>query len=388
MKMKLFAAAVAALAAGGAYAQSSVTLYGVVDAGVEFQNNQRAGTNGVTTDGHSVTRLTSGNLSGSRWGLRGVEDLGGGLKGLFVLESGFSVDDGKSAQDNRLFGRQAYVGIGSQYGALTLGRHQTPFYDFGVQFDPMAISSKYSIISQDGAFTSRADNSIKYLGTFGGLTVNALYSFGWNTGGAANTTTPSLSSTAGEVPGTWKIGREYSLGLSYAAGPFAVGAIYDETNQGVLSTPDAVIRRASIAGNYAFGPAKAFVGYRWAKGVDLGAIPFVPGANLQALTGAKASSNLYWAGLGYQLTPAFSLTGAVYYQDFRGQKGDPWLLVANADYALSKRTDAYLSLGYTINKNTSNLGVDGFGKVSGSGTGANFDADNQFGAVVGIRHKF
>jgi len=385
MKMKLFAAAVAALAAGGAYAQSSVTLYGIVDAGVEFQNNQPA-SQGATA-GHSVTRLTSGNLSGSRWGLRGVEDLGGGLKGLFVLESGFTVDDGKSGQDNRLFGRQAYVGIGSQYGALTLGRHQTPFYDYGLQFDPMAISSKYSIIAQDGQFQSRADNSIRYLGTFGGLTVNALYSFGWNTGGAANAV-PALSTTGGEVPGTWKIGREYSLGLTYAAGPFAVGAIYDETNQGVLATPDAVVRRASIAGNYAFGPAKAFLGYRWAKGVDLGAIPFLPGANLQAVTGAKASSNLYWAGLGYQLTPAFSLTGAVYYQDFRGQKGDPWLLVANADYAFSKRTDAYLSLGYTINKNNSNLGVDGFGKVSSSGAVGNVESDNQFGAVVGIRHKF
>lgn len=385
MKMKLFAAAVAALAAGGAYAQSSVTLYGVVDAGIEYQNNQPA-SQGATA-GHSVTRMISGGQSGSRWGLRGVEDLGGGLKGLFVLESGFSLDTGSTAGfDNRLFGRQAFVGLGSQYGQLTLGRHQTPFYDFGLQFDPMAIASNYSITAQDGAFSSRADNSLKYLGTFGGLTVNALYSFGWNTGGAATAIGPvTVVGNNGEVPGTWKIGREYSVGLSYAAGPFAVGAVYDETNQGISGTPDATLRRASLAGTYAFGPAKLFAGYRWAKGVDLGAIPFLSNTNLQAISGAKASSNLYWLGAGYQITPAFSLTGAAYYQDFRGAKADPWLFVATADYALSKRTDAYLSLAYAYNRDNSNLGVQGFNKVSVDSSGK---GENQFGATVGIRHKF
>lgn len=381
MKMKLFAAAVAALAAGGAYAQSSVTLYGVVDAGIEYQNNQAAGA-GVGTGGHSVTRMTSGNLSGSRWGLRGVEDLGGGLKGLFVLESGFNLDDGKSGNDGRLFGRQAYVGLGSQYGQLTLGRHQTPFYDFGLTFDPMAISNKYSITAQDAAFSGRADNSVKYIGTFGGLTASALYSFGANTGAGA----------LGEVPGSAKYGREFGANLTYAAGPFAIGAAYDEVNLASASTtnpinvvnPDATIRRATVAGSYAFGPAKIYGGYRWAKGVDLGALPFLS-QNIQAITGAKASSNLYWLGVGYQVTPALSLTGAAYYQDFRGQKGDPWSFVASADYAFSKRTDAYLSMGYVLNKNNSNLGLDGFGKVSGK---ANGEADNQFGAVVGLRHKF
>ncbi len=127
-----------------------------------------------------------------------------------------------------------------------------------------------------------------------------------------------------------------------------------------------------------------FAGYRWAKGVDLGTIPFL-GLSAQALTGAKASSNLYWLGAGYQITPAFSLTGAAYYQDFRGNKADPWLFAATADYALSKRTDAYLSLAYAYNRNNSNLGVSGFGKTNVDSTGK---GDSQFGATVGIRHKF
>ncbi|KDP86509.1 membrane protein [Cupriavidus sp. SK-3] len=367
MKMK-WIATVAALAAGGAYAQSSVTLYGILDIGLEYQNNQPG-------SGSGVTRLTSGNLSGSRWGLRGVEDLGGGLKGIFVLESGFNLDTGTSAQSGRLFGRNAYVGLQSQWGTLTLGRQQTPLYDFGLQFDPMGISTNYSIIGQDAGFTSRADNSVKYAGTFGGLTARALYSFGSNTGGGS----------FGEVPGSPKIGQEYSAGLTYAVGPFAVGGIYDETNLGLAATgalTGAKIRRASLAGSYAFGPAKMYAGYRWAMALD--------GATLPGNLGANNVSNLYWLGVGYQLLPALSLTGAAYYQDFRGTKADPWSFVASVDYNLSKRTDAYLNLGYTKNKDGSNLGLTagGAGAIQGTGFGTVSGSDNQFGAVVGIRHKF
>ncbi|MBR7540072.1 porin, partial [Mycobacterium tuberculosis] len=79
-------------------------------------------------------------------------------------------------QSKRLFGGQAFVGVRSRFGTLTLGRHHTPFYDFGLAFDPLAISSNYSITSQGTEFQSRADNSVKYIGTFGGLTTSLLYS--------------------------------------------------------------------------------------------------------------------------------------------------------------------------------------------------------------------
>lgn len=382
MKMKLFAAAVAALAAGGAYAQSSVTLYGVVDAGIEYQNHQPG-----VSGSHDVVRLNSGNMSGSRWGLRGVEDLGGGLKGVFVLESGFNVDSGTMGQSNRLFGRQAFVGLQSNYGTLTLGRHQTPFYDFGLAFDPMAIASNYSITGQAPEFQARADNSLKYIGKFGGLTGSLLYSQGTNTGGAANTIGGvTYQGTAGEVPGNYKLGRAYTASLIYAAGPFSFGAIYDETNQGinVAGLTDAKIRRASAAGTYAFGPAKVFAGYRWAKALD-GAV--LPGAVAIGQPNNSSTSNLYWLGVGYQLTPAFSLTGAAYYQDFRNSGADPWSFVASTDYAFSKRTDAYFNVAYTKNKDGSQLGLSGTG-AGGSAFGATNNGANQFGAVVGVRHKF
>ncbi|MDR3380864.1 porin [Cupriavidus basilensis] len=363
MKMKLFAAAVAALAAGGAYAQSSVTLYGVVDAGLSYNNKANAA-------GDNLYRMTSGNQSGSRWGLRGVEDLGGGLKGIFVLESGFNTDTGSAGDSNRLFNRGAYVGLQNQWGAITLGRQQTLMYDFGLIYDPMAISTRYSITSTAAEFASRADNAVKYVGTFGGLTASALYSF---------------TNNGQETAGKFSNGREYSAALSYAAGPFSIGALYDQSNAvdtnnaaGVQTVSGTQLtRRAAIAGTYAFGPAKVYAGYRYAHGFN--------GATITGAPTANSASNLYWAGLGYQLTPAFSLTGSVYYHDFRNTSADPWQFVATADYALSKRTDLYTSLSYVKNKNGSSLGVDGFNTSSAINVqpGA-----NQFGATVGVRHKF
>ena len=371
MKMKLFAAAVAALAAGGAYAQSSVTLYGVVDAGLTYANKVP---NAAGNGGASRVGLDSGGLSGSRWGLRGVEDLGGGLKGIFNLESGFNLDDGKSAQGGRLFGRNAYVGLQGQWGQLTLGRQQNLLYDFSLVYDPMAIATRYSLAAQDAFFAGRADNAVKYIGTFGGLSVSALYSF---------------NRDGNEQAGLNKLGREWSLGANYAGGPFAVGAVYDQSNNTTAALVDNKEQRATIGGTYAFGPAKLYAGYRWYK------------ANYATVAGnGNLRSNLYWAGLGYQATPALSLTGTAYYQQFKNSNaGNPWLFVVGTDYALSKRTDAYFNLAYAKNSSGSGLGVLGL-NASDSYAGTTLSSgsnvysspaagnSNQFGATVGLRHKF
>lgn len=361
MKMKLFAAAVAALAAGGAYAQSSVTLYGVVDAGIEYTNKN------VSANGnHNLFAMQSGNQSGSRWGLRGVEDLGGGLKGIFVLESGFNVDDGKSGQSNRLFGRNAYVGLQNQFGTLTLGRQQTTFYDFGLLYDPMAISTRYSITATAPEYAFRADNAVKYTGTFGGLTTSAFYSF---------------TKDGNETPGNFTNGREYGFLASYAAGPFSVGAAYDQSN-GLGGSSSQLIRRATVAGTYAFGPAKIYAGYRYAKAYNNATLPGAAGAQ-------NTASNLGWVGLGYQLTPALSLSGAAYYQNLRNAKANPWQFVTTADYALSKRTDVYASATYILNKGANSaLSVNGFNDQISSGNPTVQTGGNQFGGIVGVRHKF
>src|ERR1700758_2108659 len=113
MNKSLFAVGALCLAAT-AHAQSSVTLYGLIDAGITYTNNQH---------GQKNFQATSGDINGSRFGLRGAEDLGGGLKAIFTLENGFSIQNGQLGQGGRLFGRQAFVGLSSDsYGTLTVGR--------------------------------------------------------------------------------------------------------------------------------------------------------------------------------------------------------------------------------------------------------------------------
>ncbi|MFS8978831.1 porin [Cupriavidus necator] len=356
MKKALLAmtAAVAASAASGvvsAQTASNVTLYGIVDAGVEVISNV-PGSNGAEG---TATRLNSGNLSGSRWGLRGTEDLGGGLKGIFVLESGFELDTGTSAQGGRLFGRQAYAGLQGNFGAVTLGRQQNALYDLFGAFDPMGVGPRYSLNSVDSAFNGRADNAIKYTGKFGGLTATAFYSFGRDNNG--------------EVPGEFKVAKSYGGGLSYAAGGFSVGAAYDQFQGATVALQDRSAKRAAVGTAYAFGDAKVFAGYRWL--LDGG---------VSSATAASTRSNVYWAGAQYRFTPAFQLTGAAYYTDTRNSDADPWMFVLSADYSLSKRTDVYLNVGYAKNKSGSALGLNGVGTVVAG--------ENQTGATLGLRHRF
>ena len=356
---KVLAVFAASVAANAVYAQSTVTLYGLADAGIEYLNN--AGRNG-----NGLVRVSSGNQSGSRWGLRGVEDLGNGMKAVLQLESGFDIDTGNSGQSGRLFGRDAYVGLESRYGVMRLGRQQTSMREFGSTYDPTVIADKYGMLAMAPEFGARADNAIKYLATFGGLSAQAFYSF---------------QSNGAEVAGSNVFGREFGAFVNYAAGPYSVGIAYDDIHVGTPANQAPVIRRASVGGSYSVGPAKVFAGYRLAKAYD--------GARLPGAQAADAGSNFYWLGVVYKLTPAFSLLGTAYYQDFRKTGSDPWQFVVTGDYALSKRTDLYASLSYALNKENSQLGVNGFN--SGSGSTAVYNVQpgkDQIGAVMGIRHRF
>ncbi|MGO4330263.1 porin [Cupriavidus sp. 2TAF22] len=356
---KTLAVVAASAVASAAYAESGVTLYGVADAGIEY--NSHAG-----RAGDSLWRLSSGNQSGSRWGVRGAEDLGSGLKAVFVLESGFDLDTGNGGQGGRLFGRNAYVGTESRYGSLLLGRQQTALRDFGNLYDPASLADHYGILGIAPEFGARADNAVKYVGRFGGLTASALYSF---------------QSNGSEVGGSAVFGRDYGAYLSYAEGPVSVGVAYDDAHVGTPGNQAPVLRRYAVAGTYAAGPAKVFAGYRLAKAFN--------GATLPGAQAANAGSSFYWLGLGYKLTPAFSVTGAAYYQDFRQTGSDPWQFVVTGDYAFSKRTDLYASVSYALNKDKSYLGVNGYN--SGSGATAVYNVQpgmSQLGAVVGVRHRF
>ncbi|WP_116135158.1 porin [Trinickia diaoshuihuensis] len=365
----LFGAAVAgaSLAAGSAHAQSTVTLYGIVDVGIEHIDN--------TTAGGGQTREVSGNLSGSRWGMRGNEDLGGGLKAIFNLEDGFNINDGTTAQGTkglganaattqRLFGRQAWVGLNYNGQQLTFGRQNALLYDASVPFDPMGTSSRYSILSVDYAMAARIDSSMKYVGAFGPVTAAAMYSTRYDAGYGS------------EVPGAQLTGRFFSGALTYATGPFAATVVYEQRNSNTVATNTATERRAYAAATYILGPVKGFAGYRWLRDVNT----FQPVNPIVVPGGQASTANLYYAGAQYSVTPAFSLTASAYYQDVHGSNADPWLAVLLADYALSKRTDLYAVAGFARNKGNSALGVNGYGTVA--------PGYDQTGVTLGMRSKF
>ncbi|CAH2806351.1 MAG: Outer membrane porin [uncultured Paraburkholderia sp.] len=294
------AAVGASLSGGAAHAQGSVTLYGIADVGLEHINN--------TSAGGAQTREVSGNLSGSRWGLKGVEELGGGLKAIFQLESGFNINDGTTAQStkglgtnasttSRLFGRQAWVGLSFKDQQLTMGRQNSVLYDQAVTFDPMGASSRYSALSVDYAMAGRVDDSVKYTGKFGALTAQAMYSTRYDAGYGS------------EVPGAQITGRYFGGALTYATGPFAASVSYEQRNSNTVTTNTSSERRATAAATYVFGPVKGFAGYRYLRASNA----FLPANPILVANGSQVSAaNLYWAGAQYSVTPAFVVTAAGY----------------------------------------------------------------------------
>ncbi len=199
-------AAAAALLPALAVAQS-VTLYGVIDTGVEYVNNVGAAKDGV------ARLMGNTGMVPSRWGLRGTEDLGSGLKSVFVLESGFAPDTGISSMGGRLFGRQAFVGLAGPWGQLAFGRQNNMLFWSYLDSDILG-PNVFGSASLDNYITfGRADNAVSYKGTFGGLTVGATYSFGRDTVNAGPS--PAGTNCAGENPADKRACREWSALLQY-----------------------------------------------------------------------------------------------------------------------------------------------------------------------------
>jgi len=203
MKKSLLALVALGAFAGAAHAQSSVTLYGIIDEGFIFNNNAKGG---------HLYGLASGVMQGSRFGLRGTEDLGSGLKAIFVLENGFDVNSGKLGQGGLMFGRQAYVGLSSQYGTVTLGRQYDSVVDFvgpleaGDQWGGYIAAHPGDLDNFNNAY--RVNNAVKYTSpTYGGFSFGGLYSFGGQAG-------------------QFSKNQVWSLGAGYNNGPLVLGVGY------------------------------------------------------------------------------------------------------------------------------------------------------------------
>lgn len=358
MKRKLLAtAAVLALATSAAQAQSSVTLYGLLDAGVEYLDN-------VGASGDSLFRMnTLAHSFASRWGLRGTEDLGGGQKAVFTLESGFGIDSGVSQQGNRLFGRQAFVGLSGNWGQLTMGRQYSSLFYVWLKTDPF-LASAYG----PGAFDTylagpRFDNSIAYLGKFGGFTAHAIYSLGRDNNGSATPTCP------GEVAGNSDSCKSWSVGGLYegAGNSWGVGAWYDaQESVAAVGSDD----RYAASGYFTLGQAKLMANFSRRDNDS---------------TGTSVKSNLWSVGASYTFSPQWSIEGAYYDFDVKGSDADSQLIAARVNYNFSKRTTAYVYAGHIINDGTAARSVS-IGTVPV--TVAPVAGENQTGFTVGLIHRF
>jgi predicted porin len=361
-----------AFACQSAFAQSSVTLYGVADVSVRYLTNANANNDGKVF-------MTNGAITNSRIGLKGSEDLGGGLKAIFQLESGVELENGRYSDANRAFNRAAYVGLASQYGTLTLGRQKTPLFDMLADtYDPLTVGNYFENAWLPVALGAGlyADNAVKYNGSFAGVSVAAMYSFGTN---FASTGAGGFS---GQLPGHMGAGNMYGFTASYALGPLSIGGGYQQNSDN--SNNKQKIWNANAV--YAIGAAKLYVGYLHSTD-DTGFVDstlsqrdLVSGVDI--LKGSGRRDDGPFAGVTYQLTPALLLTGAFYYDHMKNAavgggltgSGNRYTGVAVAEYALSKRTEVY--------------GTVDFNKVTGAGDVELPGRSNQTGVSIGLRNIF
>jgi len=354
MKKSLIALAVLA-ASGAAMAQSSVTLYGIADAGVTYLNG-----------GSNWSGVTSGNNKTSRLGFRGVEDLGGGLKANFVLEGGINLDtgDGKSggATDNGFqFKRQSTVGLAGNFGEVRLGRELTAAFNATARYDVFgSVGLAQSRLWADGGVVDananakavttnlRISNAVTYVSpSFSGFKVGVNYGFGEVAGG---------NSKSGYM----------GAGLMYDNGPLSLGLGLERLKSGANSVATSDIDAWSLGGSYDFGVAKVLAGYRESK-VDVAAgenkrLGYYVAATAPVGPGlVRASYNRYENKLaGFK------------------EKADQFGL--GYVYSLSKRTSVYGTYAYLKNKDGASLYTLGSGGLKTNGS--------QQGVQVGITHAF
>jgi len=389
MKKSLLALAALGAFAGVAHAQSSVTLYGIIDEGFNINTN---------SGGKHLYNLSSGVLQGSRFGLRGTEDLGGGLKAIFVLENGFDVNSGKLGQGGLMFGRQAYVGLSSQFGTVTLGRQYDSVVDYvgpleaGDQWGGYIAAHPGDVDNFNNAY--RTNNTVKYTSqNYNGLTFGGTYSFGGQSGNFTGNQIWSLG--AGYNNGPLQLAAAYLNSRTPAAsgGLFNNGGTATAANAAVTDTIYSGFASANTyqvigaGGAYTFGAATIGATYSNIRFGNLGS------AFASPFKGQSATFNNGEVNFKYQLTPAL-LVGAAYdYTRGTQVEGNSRAQyhqgALGIDYFLSKRTDVYVTGVYQhATGDTVNAAGDVVAATANINNLTPSTSQNQFTARVGIRHKF
>lgn len=372
------AAVVIGSIASSAHAQSGVTLYGIIDDGIAYVNN--------IGGAHSVQASTA-NLYGNRFGLKGAEDLGQGLKAVFALEGGFNGFNGRQGQGSREFGRQAYVGLAdTTYGTLTLGRQYDPIVDTVSNFSAQnEWATDYAAHpgdadNLDGDY--RINNSVKYVSpTYRGLQLETLYGF-------------SNQASTGGGEG-FSNNRAYGVSLSYANGSLNLAAGYlkldnpnaaNNTNGAVSGDFGGTLYVSPQSGAAATSQQVVAAGGTYAIGkATLGAV--YTNVKLTYLDQTSLHLDNYEINGQYQLTPALLLGLAYTYTDGKSDMltgaQHPRFHQAEigANYFLSRRTAVYL--------------VGAFQQAAGDARSAEIaeldeasSTNRQVLVVAGIKHSF
>lgn len=359
------AAIVMFAACGSANAQNSVTLWGVVDAGVTYVSNE---------GGHGNVKFDDGIKTPNMWGIRGNEDLGGGLSAVFSLVNQFSVGNGAiTPAGTGLFSRNAFVGLDSvKYGQLTLGDQ----YDFMV--DSLFFGGVDAAMYGGGLYNFRAGpfsklaipyappyagsfdwdrmsgetvtNSVKYQSpSFGGFRFGAMYGFG-------------------NVAGHMGSGDAVSAGLNYDQGPLALAAAYTEVKYLQSAAPQVGIRNWGVGARYNFGKMIATAMITTVRNTQNGA--------------AVAEGEI---GASYQLDPALSLSANYMYMKGNAvvDNNHAHQITAVADYSLSKRTTVYAETVYQRTNSGAQALISGVLDSNGTSSGP-----SQFLARIGIENRF
>ncbi|HEY4296951.1 MAG TPA: porin [Paraburkholderia sp.] len=388
------------LVALGAHAQSSVTLYGIVDTGIGYQSSSAA--LGSNSGGRSQVKMINGIWAGSRFGLKGAEDLGGGTKAIFQLEQGFNSATGAQGVSGLAFNRQAYVGVtNATFGTLTAGRQYTSYYTLLSPYSPTTwLTGAYGahpgdIDSLDTLY--RANNSLVYTSpSMHGLTVGGSYSLGG-------------------TPGSFSAGQTWSAAVQYLAGPFGIAAGIQRIDNGtsgggawgansttINGTTQAGIsginngfqtaekqQRIAVTGGYAFNS-------QWDVSFAYSNVQYAPGVN------SSFHGTAIWntGGAVLHFKPITALDLAVGYSYTRATESNGITSAASYHqfnlsqyYSLSKRTGLYALEAYQ-RANGQTLGTNGTSIINatadiGDGQNGSPSSSRSMVAVgVGIIHKF
>jgi predicted porin len=346
-----------------AAAQSSLVVYGLVDVGFVYEKGASAG---------PVSKLTSGVGSISRLGFRGTEDLGSGLSTFFVLESGLKVDTGERDVVGSAFNRQAFVGLKSSIGTLTLGRQYTPYYTtLATVADPFGVGyagSAKNLFPTVGNNTRTSNTIMISTPVFSGFSADLAYA-------------------PGEQADSNSAGRQFGAGVGYAGGPLTVRLAYLNKNNDISAAAASAAAPAVsrgigtntlLAGNYDFGVAKAYLAYGQDHGVNSAVLP--NGSNPFGGVPATPStdSNDVLVGVSVPFGVGTLLASYMHKNDKTAFNQDASQYAVGYLYAVSKRTSFYTSYAYIRNKNGAAYTVGNNAEV-GSGNRA---------MNVGIRHTF